>query len=104
MGQIDNALICYRKSGIAIDEELTEESLANKGYIRQWVGELAYAKKDSKLASSCFSAALSCWEIIAPPKAEVLQRRFDGLDGYQGLERIPATPAEATFKAWLKLD
>lgn len=103
MGQIDNALTCYKKSGIAIEEEITQASLANQGYIRQWVGELAYAKSDPKLASACFSTALACWELIAPPKAEVLHRRLEGKDGFAGLEHMPSMSAEATFKAWLKL-
>lgn len=104
MGQVDNALTCYRKSGLVIEDEVTEASLANRGYIRQWVGEMAYVKHDLKLASACFSAALACWEPIAPPKADVLNRRLSGMDGFDGLVRVSATSAEATFKAWLKLD
>lgn len=101
MGQINQAMICYKKSALVIEDEITAASLANKGYIRQWVGEMAYSKGDRRLASACFSAAAVCWELIAPPKAEILERRFHGTD-YDGLVPVARDTAERIFAAWTK--
>lgn len=99
-GQINSTLICYKKSARIIEKERAQTSVANKGYIRQWVGEVMYSKGDRRLASACFSAALGCWELVAPPKAEAIHRRLTGLDGYAGLSLIGSAVAERAFLAW----
>lgn len=102
MRQIDNALVCYRKSALIIEEEPAAASIANKGYIRQWVGELMYSKSDMRLASACFSAAHAFWELVAPPKAELMVKRLRGEIEYRGLYALPHDEAEQLFQLWLK--
>lgn len=102
MGQINQALNCYKKSAVIIEEEMVEASLANKGYIRQWVGELLYAKGDLLLASACFSASMACWDLIAPPKAELLAKRLRGSDDYTGLSFMGRDAAEKAYASWIK--
>jgi tetratricopeptide (TPR) repeat protein len=104
MGQINNALICYKKSAREIETEIVAASVANKGYIRQWVGELMYTRGDLRSASAFFSAATACFELIAPPKAEILSRRLCNLDNYNGLVRLAAEPAERAFTIWMRAD
>lgn len=102
MGQISQAMVCYKKSALVIEEEVVSASLANKGYIRQWVGELAYSRGDLPLASACFSSSAVCWELIAPPKAEALERRFHGSVEYEGLVPVARDSAERQFLAWVR--
>lgn len=102
MGQLDQAMDCYRKSALIIEDESAEASLANKGYIRQWVGEAAYLKGDSALASACFCASIACWDLIAPPKAELLSKRLRGAEGFAGLSFVSREAAENTFGAWMR--
>ena len=101
MGQINQALICYRKSAQIIEEEVHSDSLANKGYIRDWVGELMYLKGHKELASAGFSAAVHCWELIAPPKAESIERRFYASE-FEGLAPLPRDAAEKRFLSWIQ--
>jgi tetratricopeptide (TPR) repeat protein len=101
-GQLDSTLVCYRKSAQIIEDEVAQNSVVNKGYIRQWVGEVMYSKGNLKLASACFSAALTNWELVAPPKAEMLHRRLTGREGYAGLTIVSPDRAERAFLSWLR--
>jgi tetratricopeptide (TPR) repeat protein len=43
MGQIDPAIICYRKSAILLQGD-EDQHVENQGFIRRWIGELLLAK------------------------------------------------------------
>ena len=102
MGQIDNTLVCYRKSAKIIEEEVAEASFANRGYIREWVGELSFAKGDTLFAAKSFSAALSYWDQVAPRRAQTLREKLGEGGEYRNLESIPPQVAEGEFLAWVR--
>jgi tetratricopeptide (TPR) repeat protein len=65
MGQIDPALICYRKSAIAL-QTLGDEHVENQGFIRKWIGELLIVKGDFCAAKNFLKAAQAKWESVSP--------------------------------------
>lgn len=69
MGQIDNALICYQKSALLLEQQSSKEPAMNQGYIRTWIGELLVARQQFRLAEIFFRAAHLKWENVSPPKA-----------------------------------
>jgi tetratricopeptide (TPR) repeat protein len=69
MGQIDNALICYQKSALLLEQKSSNDSVVNQGYIRAWIGELLVARQQFRLAEIFFRAAYLKWEDVSPPKA-----------------------------------
>ncbi|PWJ91341.1 NB-ARC domain-containing protein [Mesorhizobium loti] len=66
MGQIDTALVCYRKSALLIERHETASSVNNRGYVRQWIGEVFAAKNADVDAAKFLKAALRIWAIISP--------------------------------------
>lgn len=69
MGKIDEALVCYQKSALLIEEEPKSEFVINQGYIRAWIGELLAARSQKGLAAVFLQAAYLKWEKVSPPKA-----------------------------------
>jgi tetratricopeptide (TPR) repeat protein len=103
MGQIDPALICYRKSARSIENDDDSDHLENQSYIRQWIGELFLAKGEAKVARSFLTAAFAKWSIISPPKATKVQRLAEEAFG----EMLPAEPsdtasAEQFVLSWIR--
>jgi len=77
MGQIDPALICYRKSARLIEHQHKYSDIENQAYIRQWIGELLLAKEERAAALSFLVAAMHKWVIVSPPEAERVRRYID---------------------------
>ena len=101
MGQIDPALICYRKSAYLVENEIAQGGWENQAYIRQWIGELLLIKADTETALHFLVAALSRWRAISPPKER-------NLEGYMAAQtRIPReiwpdeAEAEAAVVRWI---
>jgi hypothetical protein len=69
MGQTDSALICYQKSALLIEKDMTNDHQINQGYIRFWIGELLVAKEKLQLAEAFFMAAAAKWKLIFPRRA-----------------------------------
>jgi len=104
MGQVDNPLRCFRKSAALIEVELASASVANKGYIRQWVSELYYAKGDHMAASAFLAAAIGQWQLVSPPRAATLQSRFDGDGSWERMSLVSIEAGEQAFGTWLHAD
>jgi hypothetical protein len=69
MGQVDSALVCYQKSGLLIEKQYKHQHLLNQGYIRRWIGELLFARGETRLAAVFLEAARLKWAQVSPPKA-----------------------------------
>lgn len=68
-GKSDNALACYVKSGQLLEEDRTQGSRLNKGYIRYWIAESLVLQEDFELAAACYRAAECVWNDSSPPRA-----------------------------------
>ncbi len=66
MGQIDTALVCYRKSALLIEKNQARDSVNNRGYARQWIGEVFAAKGATREAAMFLKAALRIWGMLSP--------------------------------------
>ena len=74
MGQIDPALICYRKSAILIEKDRDLNHTENKAFARKWIGELLIIKGQFCVAKTFLEASKLKWEVFSPPRvAEVDQ-------------------------------
>jgi tetratricopeptide (TPR) repeat protein len=103
MGQIDPALICYRKSAAAIEVTSFAAHLENQAYIRQWIGELLHARGDVKGAQNFILAAFAKWVIVSPPKAERIEREFQKLFSHTGsLAALNQASAEQYVLSWIR--
>jgi tetratricopeptide (TPR) repeat protein len=75
MGQIDPAIICYRKSAILLERETGTEHVFNQGFARKWIGELLIMRSEFCIAKIFLEAAKQKWLLVSPPRA----REVDGI-------------------------
>jgi tetratricopeptide (TPR) repeat protein len=72
-GDIDNALLCYKKSLhlLEIDDSKHKTTIMNLGWAHFWIGEALISNKNYLLAWAFFNKAFIEWEEISPPKAQL---------------------------------
>lgn len=105
-GDVERALVCYRKSAEILEADSGYDSKLNKGYARYWIGEaLEHQGRDIDLAYCAYRAALEQWANISPPRAKLAGEGCKRLTGRsaQLAESVEADPwkAEKKFQAWL---
>jgi tetratricopeptide (TPR) repeat protein len=101
MGQIDPALICYRKSALLLQKD-RRPHVENQGFVRSWIGELLLAKGDLCSAKAFFQAAKSKWRFIAPQRVSSLDETLRDIES-QTLHCVPlnASNSERYVLAWI---
>ncbi len=77
MGQIDPALICYRKSAILLEKDQNLNHTENKAFVREWIGELLIDKSQFCLAKTFLEASRLKWEVVSPPRTVEIDRILD---------------------------
>lgn len=102
-GEIEKALICYRKS--AQLTEIKHDSLVNFGYIRYWVAQAMASKGRYEEAVIFFRAAIAKWKGLVPSMADTIAQELEGhIEKYPELERIKLLPSwriENRFSEWM---
>lgn len=73
MGQIDPALVCYRKSAIFLEKDQQLDHVENKAFARKWIGELLVVKGEFCLAKAFLEASKLKWEIVSPPRVAEIE-------------------------------
>ena len=68
MGQIDPALVCYRKSAILLENDRELNHTENKAFARKWIGELLIARGEFCVAKTFLEASKLKWELVSPPR------------------------------------
>jgi tetratricopeptide (TPR) repeat protein len=79
MGQIDPALICYRKSALLLQKDRNPH-VENQGFVRSWIGELLVAKGDVCSAKAFLQAAKSKWRLVAPQRAFSMDEKLKEIE------------------------
>ncbi|MGB6539452.1 MAG: hypothetical protein WBF03_01080 [Xanthobacteraceae bacterium] len=79
MGQIDPALVCYRKSAILLEKDQTINHTENKAFARKWIGELLVTKDEFCVAKIFLEASRSKWEIVSPRRIEEVDRLLNSI-------------------------
>jgi hypothetical protein len=101
MGQIDPALICYRKSALLLQRERNPH-VENQGFVRSWIGELLIAKSDFCSAKAFLSAAKSKWRMVAPQRAIRLDEKLKEIeDQTRDCEPLSNYNSERYAVAWI---
>ena len=104
--QRSNALVCYIKSGKLLEEDQSHEARVNKGYVRQWIGELLAGRGEYELAAASFRAAELMWDDSSPPRASSVRRELDGLveehPDLSGYSSKTAWKVEEEYRRWLR--
>jgi tetratricopeptide (TPR) repeat protein len=74
MGQIEPALVCYKKSAILIERQQEINHVENKAFVRQWIGELLIMKDEFCHAKTFLEASKAKWELVSPPRVAEVER------------------------------
>ncbi|RQS48086.1 NB-ARC domain-containing protein [Burkholderia sp. Bp8986] len=102
-GKLDEALICYKKSAILLEDG--SGSVTNRGYIRHWVGEALKDKGRLEEAGVFFRAAYEIWKGLVPRRAnsieDALEQLFDDHPSLQAIEKLPPWRLENRFLQWI---
>jgi tetratricopeptide (TPR) repeat protein len=100
LGQIESALICYRKSAVLI-ERATGEQVRNQGYARMWIGEIFAAQSQFRIAEAFFQAARMKWEQISPAKSIEAGSMLCEIQSRLNGSKIEPTRAEEICLNWI---
>ena len=101
MGQIDPALICYRKSALLLQRERNPH-VENRGFIRSWMGELIIAKSDFCSAKAFLQAAKSKWRMVAPQRVIRLDEKLKEIeDQTHDCQPLSNSNSERYALAWI---
>jgi hypothetical protein len=100
-GQIDPALICYRKSALLLQKD-RHPHVENQGFIRSWIGELLVAKGDFCSAKAFLQASKSKWRLVAPQRALTMDEKLKEIEA-QTLDCVAlnASNSERYVLAWI---
>lgn len=102
MGQIDTALICYRKSAALLERTENSEPLTSRAYIRQWIGELLDVKGELIAAARFLKAALRIWNLTSPIREERLNVAINAQPELrESVDSIDSSDAERFCVAWI---
>lgn len=101
MGQIEPALVCYRKSALLLQRGAYPH-IENQGYIRMWIGELLSAKKDFCAALTFFQAAISKWKLVSPQRAAMAEANITRISDHEkDCPRLSLHDREKFVSTWL---
>jgi tetratricopeptide (TPR) repeat protein len=102
IGQLDSALVVYRKVARLFERDGADA--LNHGYLRFWVGQILQRLGRIEDALFFYILAIHKWESISPFKAAEAQARLEDLVGdHPNLETLLGTPiwrAEKRFIEW----
>jgi tetratricopeptide (TPR) repeat protein len=102
MGQIEPALICYRKSAVLIEKDRELNHIENKAFIREWIGELLLMKNEMCLAKTFLEAAKLKWELVGPSRAPDIEKILLSIrDKTLGCESLEGENIERFCIAWI---
>jgi tetratricopeptide (TPR) repeat protein len=101
MGQIDPALVCYRKSALLIQREFNPH-VENQGFVRLWIGELLIVKQDFCAAQIFLQAAISKWKLVAPNRATRAETKLANIsERTRDCRKLSSMDRERFVTSWL---
>jgi tetratricopeptide (TPR) repeat protein len=101
MGQMEPALICYRKSAELLENSITS-LFSNRTYFRQWIGEVLVSQSQLNIGLLFLEAAKTMWQNLSPPKAMKVEDTIRDVVGGREYDQPSATVAEDAVTRWLK--
>lgn len=102
MGQIDPAIVCYRKSAILIEKKYAHQHVLNQGFIRRWIGELLIMREEHCLAKIFLEACALKWQSVAPSRAMQIVEVLDKIkDRASSCKSIKQGDLERVCTAWI---
>jgi hypothetical protein len=102
MGQVEPALICYKKSALALENRIEQNRVNNQGFARQWIGELLLASDRTAMGVTFLTASYAKWSEVSPPRAAATKARLASeLNDEPDLRLQALELAEREFQKWL---
>jgi tetratricopeptide (TPR) repeat protein len=102
-GDIQSAIICYRKSAQLLERSVDE--ILNRGYIRQWVGQALQKLGYFEESLVFLRAAYEIWNGFIPQRAATMESEVQALlEANPKLTRVMEMPAwrlENRFQQWV---
>ena len=100
MGQIDPAIVCYRKSAILLQKEAGHNE--NQGFARKWIGELLVSRGEFCVAKAFLEAAKQKWEMVGPPRIPEIEARLASIQMLTSdCDTLVARDIERYCLAWI---
>jgi len=101
MGQIDPALVCYKKSALLLQKTRTQHA-ENQGFIRSWIGQLLLAKGEFCPAKFFLEAAIHKWTPVCPRRADSLLKLLAQITPQtSSCQNLSPSNAERYALAWI---
>jgi tetratricopeptide (TPR) repeat protein len=101
MGEIDQALICYRKSALVLQRS-SRGHAENRAFVRTWIGELLIAKGEFCEAKTFLESAEQIWTLVSPVRAKLVRQKLDEIATQtQNCPPIGVSDAERYVLAWI---
>lgn len=100
MGQFEPSLACYHHAIKLTDCSGSTETIQNRAYIRQWIGESLLGQGDMEQGTNFLKGSASLWEIASPQKLEKIKRVVSSVGTTQLYETLSTDAAERTIRAW----
>jgi len=102
MGQLDQALICFQKSAILLENRVQTNHVYNQGFIRKWLGEVFVARGQALLGGVFLRAAYLKWMETSPPRAVDAMSMYREIEGRRKeLSEIGDREIEKTCLDWI---
>lgn len=102
MGQVDPALICYRKSAILIEKDQKVNNTENKAFARKWIGELLVVRGQYCVAKTFFEASRQKWEVVSPLRIAEIDRLLNSIrDKTSDCAALKGEDVERYCIAWI---
>lgn len=76
-GDIDNALICYKKSAKLLEYQNDKQSVMNRGWVSQWIGEALEKQHNNINAWYFFKKAFYVWQEVSPQRSRQALMKAD---------------------------
>lgn len=92
LGNMQDALICYRKSMNILESDSSSHSKSNRAYARRWVGQVFAETRDDTKAEAFFVDAIRILGTSAPIRVRELCSDLDGV-------RSPSSPLMGEVRA-----
>ncbi|WP_449409347.1 tetratricopeptide repeat protein [Methylobacterium komagatae] len=102
LGRHDDALKCYRKSAIKLEDDESGDRLSNQAWAREWIGECLAERGNFDLAFAFYTNANAILRMISPFRASKVAEAINLLPKDRYNSRKSPYECERTVKEWLR--
>ena len=101
LGELDEALICFKKSFTLLEHDTTLHSKSNRAYARKWIAEVLTSQGYMDIAEAFLVDAIRILGPSAPGRVRELYVYLDGIKG-SSAEILGEAKATRMVTNWMK--